>query len=148
MEIEDNFPTEHQWHVDPVTGEKIIPIAEEQLRIEKQVIDTGKVKITKSIKTENVKVELPFAQEEIDIERIAKNQYVEAPPSVRYEGDTTIIPVFKEVVVVEKKLLLTEEIRVTKKRKEGKTQQLVSLRKQVINVEHIPNRPDDHQDNH
>ena len=46
------------------------------------------------------------------VERIAINRVVDAAPSVRQEGDTVIVPVIKEIMVVEKRLLLKEEIQV------------------------------------
>jgi len=144
--IGKDFPLDAE-EINNISSEegRVIPIAEEQITIGKKLVDIGKVKIVKSIKEEDVKVDLPYTNEEIDIERISKNQYIESPPPVRYEGDTTIVPVYKEVVVVEKRLMLTEEIRITKKRKEGTTQQIVKVRKQVVNVEHIPNRSVDDQ---
>jgi stress response protein YsnF len=48
--------------------------------------------------------------ERVTVSRVPINRYVEAPPQVRTEGDVTIIPVLEEVLIVEKKLLLREEI--------------------------------------
>jgi hypothetical protein len=42
--------------------------------------------------------------EEVQIERIPFNKIVDKEPeAVRYEGDTMIIPVLKEIAVIEKK---------------------------------------------
>ena len=72
----------------------------------------------------------------IEIKKVAVNKYVTEAPAIRYEGNTTIIPVMKEVAVIEKKLLLVEEVHVTK-HVVGKTEQrTVPLRKEEIEVEH------------
>ncbi len=60
-------------------------------------------------------VEEPSIQEEVQIERVPGNQLVNEPVAVRCEGDTMIIPVIEEVVVVETRLQLKEEVRVTKR---------------------------------
>jgi hypothetical protein len=62
-----------------------------------------------------VLVEEPSIQEEVQIERVPGNQLVDEPVAVRCEGDTMIIPVIEEVVVVETRLQLKEEVRVTKR---------------------------------
>ena len=57
----------------------------------------------------------PSMQEDIQIERVPVNRWLSEPASVRYEGDIMIIPVMEEVPVVEKRLRLKEELRVTKR---------------------------------
>ena len=75
-------------------------------------------------------------QDEVQIERIAINEFVQTPPPpLRYEGDTIIIPVLQEVMVTEKRLLLIEEVRITKRKVESKESQEVALRKEEIKVE-------------
>jgi len=67
---------------------------------------------------------------------LQRSQIVEkAPEAVRYEGDTIIIPVLKEIAVVEKKILLVEEIRVTKTITHSEQKEEVTLRKEEINIE-------------
>ncbi len=56
--------------------------------------------------------------EDVDVERIPVNRILDAPVEVRQEGDTTIIPVIEEVITVQKRLLLREEVRITRRRVE------------------------------
>jgi uncharacterized protein (TIGR02271 family) len=113
-----------------------IPVVEEKLKIEKKVVGKGRVKISKTVKEESEILNLPQTSEEVHIERIPINKIVEkVPEAVRYEGETMIIPVLKEIAVVEKKILLVEEIRVTKTAVRTEQQQEVSLRKEEIKVE-------------
>lgn len=44
-----------------------------------------------------------------------RNQAVAELPGIRLEGDTTIIPVVEEQLVVEKRLVLVEEIHVVRR---------------------------------
>ena len=49
---------------------------------------------------------------QMEIRRVAFDRQIEAVPAVRQEGGITIIPVFEERLVVEKRLFLVEEIHV------------------------------------
>lgn len=112
-----------------------IPVVEEQLQVGKRVVETGSVRVSKKVHEEELMIDAPVVYEKLDIERVAINQYVEtAPPSVRYEGDTMIIPILEEVVVVEKRLMLVEEVRITKHQVQTEVSQPVTLRKEEVTV--------------
>jgi uncharacterized protein (TIGR02271 family) len=118
----------------------VIPVIEEQLQVGKKVVEAGSVRINKIVHEEEVKVETPVVVEKLDIERIPINQYVEsAPPAVRYEGDVMIVPILEEVVVVEKRLRLVEELRITKRQEHTQVSQPVILRKEEVTVERRDN---------
>jgi hypothetical protein len=54
--------------------------------------------------------------DEVDIDRVSVNRLVDSPPETRQDGDITIVPVLEEVLVVQKRLLLKEEIRIRRTR--------------------------------
>jgi uncharacterized protein (TIGR02271 family) len=112
-----------------------IPVIEEQIHIEKQVVESGVVRLSKKVHHEQVTVEVPLIHEEHDVERVEINQYVDTPPAVRHEGATMIIPVLREEVVVQKRLVLVEELRITKKLVQTKQQEEVTLRREEVIVE-------------
>ncbi len=128
-------PAEQLADNPEVSQRVIFPVIEEQLRVSKQVVEAGIVRISKTVHEEEVDVKVPVTNEEIDVERVAVNQYVESPPSVRYEGDTMIIPVLREVV--EKRLVLVEELHVTRRRVQSHDSQLITLRREEVKVERI-----------
>jgi stress response protein YsnF len=55
---------------------------------------------------------------------------------VRQESDATIIPVVEEVV--EKRLKLAEDLRVTKQQATRRQPQVITLRRQSVVVERLP----------
>ena len=117
-----------------------IPVIEERVSIDKKVEESGKVRLTKRVHEEEKLVDVPSIQEEVDVERIAINKFVETPPPpVRHEGDTTIVSVLREVTVVEKRLELVEEVRITKRRVKSDASQRVTLRREEVDVERIKN---------
>ena len=131
-------PADTHLEIEP----RIIPVIEEQIQVDKQVVETGKLIITKTIHEEAQQVDLSLLQEEFSVERVPVNQYVDTPPAIRVEGDTTIYPVLKEVLVIEKKLVLVEEVRITKRQELTHESQQIILRKEEITVEHITSQPE------
>lgn len=111
-----------------------IPLIEERLNIGVRRVETGTVQISKKVISQDVMQEVPVTQEEVLIEHFPLNQYVQVAPEVRYEGDTTIIPVIKEVLVVEKRLMLVEELHITKRQVTTTTTVKESLRKEEIEI--------------
>ncbi len=125
---------------EPLRQSAALPVIEEQLQVGKKVVETGSVRINKIVHEEEVKVETPVVVEKLDIERIPINQYVEsAPPAVRYEGDVMIVPILEEVVVVQKRLRLVEELRITKRQEHTQVSQPVILRREEVTVERRDN---------
>ena len=53
------------------------------------------------------------------------------------KGDVTIVPILEEVLVVEKRLLLKEELRITRHRTTNVTEVAVPLRKQRAEIERL-----------
>jgi uncharacterized protein (TIGR02271 family) len=116
-------------------SELVIPVTAEQLEVEKKQVVTGKVRVSKQVRERTETVNMPAAHEEVEIQRVPLNQFVDQPPEVRIEGDTTIIPVVEEVLVVEKRVRIKEEVRITRVRKEVKDQQQVNLRSEEVKIE-------------
>ncbi|MGA0557667.1 YsnF/AvaK domain-containing protein [Larkinella sp. VNQ87] len=136
--LPDQQPSENS----DVGQRQTIPVIEEQLVVDKKVIETGHIRITKRVFEEEKTFEFPVLTEEFDIERVPVNQYIDtAPPAVRYEGDTMIVPVLQEVIVVEKRLLLVEEVHIHKRQTMSKTTEQVTLRREEVHIERNPASP-------
>jgi uncharacterized protein (TIGR02271 family) len=112
-----------------------LPVIEEELRVGIRKDETGKLRIVKNVHEEDVIVSGPVYNEDVEIERVPLNQFVDAPPQVRHEGDTMIIPVVKEEVIVQTRLVLVEEVRITKRVTQRTVEKPVTLRKEEIVIE-------------
>ncbi len=117
----------------------VIPVIEEQVRIGRRVVETGKVRIHKRVTERVEEVSAPVLREEVQVERIAIDRYVDGPIESRMEGDTLVVPVLEEVLVLEKRLVLREEIRITKSfvTTDSPPEQ-VTLRREEVEVERVP----------
>jgi uncharacterized protein (TIGR02271 family) len=126
----------------PLQEEIVVPVIAEEIVVEKTAVTRGSVRVHKRVETREEIVDAPLVRETVLVERVALNTLVEgAPPIVRDEGDVLIIPILEEVLVVEKRLLLKEEIRVVKQRTTVNNPQRVTLRREVIDIER--SLPDD-----
>ena len=132
FEDQKNFQQEESATSD---NKITIPILEEQLKVGKKLIETAHVRLSKTINESIESLEIPLKEEEIVVNRVPKNELVDVMPAAsRYEGDVMIIPVLKEVAVIEKRLMLVEEIHVSKKQTEKTETREVTIRKEEVTV--------------
>jgi uncharacterized protein (TIGR02271 family) len=118
-----------------------LPVMHEKVNVGKTIIEKGRLKISKVVKEESEVLNLPVTTEQVHIKRVPVNKIVEnIPEPVRYEGNAMIIPVLQEVTVIEKKLLLVEEIHVTKTSVSSEETKEIKLRKEEINIERSDNK--------
>jgi uncharacterized protein (TIGR02271 family) len=117
------------------TEAEVVPVVEEELRVGKRVVETGRVRVTKSVSEREELVDEPLLREEYEVERVPINVYVDAPVGPRHEGETLVVPVLEEVLVVEKRLLVREELRITRRRTEGRETRRVTLLSEEVSVE-------------
>lgn len=143
--INDAQNNPHLQQPDAANGGKqqVIPVMEEFAVISREVVETGKVRIHKTVSEESTVVNLPVVNESYHIERVPVNQVQDTPPpSVRYEGDVMIIPVTREFTVVQKKYEVVEELRITRQVTETPLMQEISLLKESVQVERTRNGED------
>jgi uncharacterized protein (TIGR02271 family) len=122
----------------PGTPPLVVPVIEETAVIHREVVESGRVRLSKTVQEHEEAIDLTLLHEEVQVERVPINQYVAddaAAPAVRYEGDTLVVPVVREVVV--KRLLLVEELRVTKHQVETQQTQHVTLRHEQVQVDRL-----------
>jgi uncharacterized protein (TIGR02271 family) len=120
------------------TAPLVLPVIEERAVVRREVVESGRVQLTKTVQEHQEALDLTLQHEEVQVERVPLNQYVpdDAPaPTVRYEGNTLIVPVVREVMV--KRLLLVEELHVTKQQVQTQETQHVTLRHEHVQVNRL-----------
>ncbi len=115
--------------------QQTIALAAETLTVDKRQVTRGRVVVRKRVVSYDAVVDEPLAQELLEVTRVPVNRLVEAAEPSHTEGDTTVIPLYEEVLVVEKRLVLTEELHVSKRRSERREPQEVVLRREEAVVE-------------
>jgi uncharacterized protein (TIGR02271 family) len=125
---------------DP-NGPTIIPVFEETLNVGKRVVETARVRVSRVTHDYQQQVDELLQQEKVEVERVPVDRPIEAMPSVRQEGDVTIIPVVEEVVKIERHLVLKEEVHIRRVKLTERYQETVTLRRQEAVVSRQPLEP-------
>jgi uncharacterized protein (TIGR02271 family) len=117
--------------------ELILPVHAEHVEISRRVNET-RVRISlETLRHEHV-VDEPVAGERVVVERIPVGRIVDAAPDIRHDGDTIILPVVEEILVTEKRLMLTEEVHIRRVRQTRRHTETVTLRTQAVTVTRDP----------
>jgi uncharacterized protein (TIGR02271 family) len=116
----------------------VVPVVVEELEVQKRVVETGKVRMTKVVHERETLVDEPLVRENVAISRVPMQRVVEGPIPMREEQGTTIISVVEEVLVVEKRWMLREEIHIRKRRTETHQPQPITVRSEEVQVERVP----------
>ena len=95
-----------------VEDDLVIPIVEERPVITKDEFTTGLVNVSTRLEQNTVHVEDTVRKTFVNVQRTSINTFVEVEPQTREEDGVLIIPVVEEVFV--KRLLLKEELRITR----------------------------------
>ncbi len=114
--------------------EEMIPLVEEQIEVAKREIERGRVVVRKHVDTREEIAEAVLHQDELTVERVPLGVPVDVAPPVREEGDVLIVPVLEEQLVIETRLILKEELRITRHRRSETFRQPVRLRAERAEV--------------
>lgn len=121
----------------PGDRETIVPLHTETLAVDKRRVERASVRVTTRVHEHEEVVRQSLEQEDVEVTRVPVDREVATRPEIRQEGDTTIIPVLEEVLVVERRLVLREEIHVRKSKRTVEAEQPVTLRSEEAVVERI-----------
>lgn len=112
-----------------------IPLHEERLEATVEPISLGEVRIHKLVEDVEETVEQEVTRDDLDIERVPMHLTLDAPASPRQEDGWYVVPIMKEVLVVQKRLMLVEEVRIRTRRVTEVAQVRETVRHERITVE-------------
>jgi len=117
-----------------------VPVHEERLHVETHEVDTGRgVRVHKHVAEQPETVRQELWHEQIDVERVPLDSVVAVLPQVRHEGDTMIVPVVEEVLVVEKRYRIKEEVHIRRRRTAEMHEATVPLKSEELTIERFDN---------
>src|SRR5688572_25031623 len=79
----------------------VIPVIEEEIVVDRNVIETGRVHVSKRVSQHEEVIDEPLVRENVRVERVPINQFIDAAPQIRHEGDVMIIPVVEERLIMQ-----------------------------------------------
>jgi uncharacterized protein (TIGR02271 family) len=113
--------------------EERIPIVEETVAVGKREVETGRVRVHTVVEEENLNLTELLERDVVDIERVPVGREVEQAPLPFEEGDVLVIPIVEERVVVQKRLVVVEEVRI--RRHHQQTQTEIPVTRRVMHAE-------------
>lgn len=117
--------------------EHVVPLLEEEVRVDKREVLTGKVRIQTIAEAFEEKAGAVLQGERVEVTRIPMDRVVNEAPAVRTEGDVTIVPVLEEVLFVEKRLVLKEELHIRRTATTETVEVPVTLRRQRAVIDRV-----------
>jgi uncharacterized protein (TIGR02271 family) len=112
-----------------------IPIYEERLQAAVEEVGLGEVRVHKLVDEVEETVEQVVTRDDLDIERIPMHIPLTVPSVARQEGDWYVVPVMEEVLVVQKRLMLVEEVRIRTRRVTETAQVRETVRRERVTIE-------------
>lgn len=125
-----------------VTRSDTLPLLSEEIAVSKEKVETGRVRVATRTRERDAMIDEDLAREHVQIDTVPIGSRIDAMPTVRQEGDTTIIPIVEEVLAVERRLVLKEEVRVRRVREMEHHKETVKLRYQEAVVTRHPGNTD------
>jgi stress response protein YsnF len=112
-----------------------IGAVQERLSVGIERTETGAVRVRKVNYDEMQEIPVALRTESVEVQRVQINRPVAEEYGPRQEGATLIVPVFEYVPVTESKLMLKEEVRITKSTSKVNAVHRASVQKQALIVE-------------
>ena len=116
----------------------VIPVAREEAAVARKVVEKGATRVRKVVREKVELIDEPLMHDEIDVEHLVVNRVVDAPQPPREEGDVLIIPVYEEIVTVQRQWVLREEVRLRRREVQSRHREEVVLREEQAVVERRP----------
>ena len=120
-----------------VLDEAVLRLAEERLSVGKRVVETGRVRVRRTTTEKVQKVDVPLSSDTYEVRRVPIGKEVKKTPPVRETRTEIIIPVVEEVLVVERRLVLREELHIRKVRSVERHTEEFMLRVQQATVDRV-----------
>ena len=115
----------------------VLRLAEERLDVGKRVVETGRVRVRRTTTEKVQKVDVPLSSDSYEVTRVPIGKEVKKTPPVRETRTEIIIPVVEEVLVVERRLVLREELHIRKVRSVERHTEEFTLRVQQATVDRV-----------
>lgn len=135
MNAGDKSTPKSDAHPESLQEPVSIAATQEDVHIDVEKQETGAVRVHKIVHEDSVDIPVTLRSEHVQVHRVPINRPVESEYGPRQDGETLVIPVFEYVPVVEMRLMLKEEIHLTREVSEQDAVQNVSVKKEEVVVE-------------
>jgi stress response protein YsnF len=116
----------------------VLRLYAEDASVSRQTVETARVRVAKVTRVRDHIVDELLACTNVEVERVPIGRVIDAVPPVKDEGDLLVVPVVEETLVVERRLLLKEELRIRRVHSTERYRDTVKLRYQTAEVTRVP----------
>jgi uncharacterized protein (TIGR02271 family) len=120
-----------------LSSAEAVPLIDEDLHVGKRAVPTGRVRVRSVTDTVEEIARATLDEETVDVTRVPVGREIDAAPAVRTEDGVVIVPIVEEVLVVEKRLVLKEELHIRRTVDQEDVEVPITLRKQRAVVERM-----------
>src|SRR5215472_11381330 len=117
---------------------EVLQLFAEEAKVSRRTVETGRVRVAKVTRTRDHLIDELLARTRFEVERVPIGRLIDAIPAIREDGDLTVVPIVEETVIVERRLMLKEELHIRRVQTSERYQQTVQLRYQTAEVTRIP----------
>lgn len=121
---------------DSAVERRTVPLFAEELQVERRERE-GRVRVRKVVHEDLASVDEELREESVRVERVPVQRLADGIPGIREEGDVLVVPVLEERLVVEKRLFIVEELRISRHSTTRRAPQQVKLRREEVIVERL-----------
>jgi uncharacterized protein (TIGR02271 family) len=115
--------------------ERRIPLAEEELEVQRRAREAGEVRVRKDVITEEKQVTVPVTREEVIVERVPVASGSQEARGAFGEEEEISVPVMEEEIEIKKRPVVKEEVRVRKEIHAEERTASATTRREVAEVE-------------
>ena len=115
----------------------VLHVVEERATVTKRRRSIGSVRVGTVTETVETTAKADLERYRVEVTRVPVGRVIDVAPEARTEGDTTIIPVIEERLVLVKQLVLVEEVRIRHVLERETVSKPVTLRRQRAVVERL-----------
>jgi len=117
--------------------ERAVPVIQEELVTGIRSVRTGSVRVRKSVERIRKVIDMPVMRDVVKVTRVPVNRKIAEMPPIREEGDTVIVPVVEEEIIVKRRLVLKEEIHIVRQRLNEHATRSVTLGREHATIERL-----------
>ncbi len=123
--------------MDRENNDVVVPVVSEELHADAVPVQTGGVRVTKHVKSHDEILEQELRRGRVEVKRVKTERIVDGPQPIQRLGNKLIIPVVSEVLHVEKRWVVMEEIHLIQTEERESVQQKVTVNHEEAEVERL-----------
>jgi len=109
-----------------------LPVLEEEMVVERRPVSRGNVRVHQGVETREQRLAVPVEHDEVTVERISADSF---DAGAEEDPDVLVIPVMEEQLVVTKRQVVKEYVRIRKTRLTEQREVRDTVRRTVVEVE-------------